>query len=407
MTVIKSPFAPSVRPTLKPVEGVRYASGKCALKASGSADLLLVELAEGTSVAGVFTQSLTAAAPVDWCKMQLPNGKARALLVHAGNANAFTGTMGEHVVTESTRAVASALEVKPEEIFTAATGIIGEPFQPGRIIEEIPGLARALDPDGAETASETIMTTDTYPKAVSRTIKTSSGTVTLTGFAKGAGMIAPDMATMLCFVFTDARIDARSLQKCLNIANLKTFSRISIDGDTSTNDTMLLFATGMAQRKVLEGPDLQAFQEGLEEVLKNLSQQVVRDGEGISKFITVRVGGARSDSDALKIAKTIAESPLVKTAMAGCSPNWGRIVMAVGKAGRPVNKKAISVSMGPHLLAVGGNPVLEADIDNLMSYMSLPEIEIGVDVGMGNREAVVYTCDLTAAYVDINASYKT
>jgi glutamate N-acetyltransferase/amino-acid N-acetyltransferase len=372
---------------------------------------MLVELPEGTTVAGVFTRSLTTAAPVDWCKSILPSRNARALIVHAGNANAFTGRRGMTLVEQSTKAVADRLGCTADKVFIAGTGVIAEPIPEEQILDNIPQLADGLRDDAWNLASDCIMTTDTYPKGASRVAQMGGQSVTISGIAKGAGMIAPDMATMLCFVFTDAKLDGVILQEILNRVNVKTFSNVSIDGDTSTNDTLLVFATGQvapdAPISSSTDPALRDFEEALTEVVMDLALQVVKDGEGISKFITVTCHGARTETDAHTIARSIAESPLVKTAMGGCSPNWGRIIMAVGKAGCPISKERLKVWLGPHLMASEGDPNEAVDRAAVQAYMNQTEIGITVDVGMGEKSATIWTCDLTAAYVEINAAYKT
>ncbi len=402
-----SPFAPAVEYQPLPVNGVRYATLSCGFKESGGDDLLLVALHEGTTVAGVFTRSSTAAAPVDACRKNLPLGEARALIVHSGNANAFTGKMGESVVQETSVAVADIFNCSPQMIYSAATGIIGRPFSPKKIVSRLVELSEKLNVNSGALAARTIMTTDTFPKSTSRKITTSQGDITITGLAKGAGMIAPDMATLLSFIFTDAKINPVDLQHCLNIANQKSYSKISVDGDTSTNDTLLLFATGQSTAEPLSRADLSIFQEALTDILKELALLIVKDGEGISKFITVNVNGARTDAEALSAARSIAGSPLVKTAIAGGHPNWGRIVMAVGKSGATVNKYNMSVSLGGIPVAKSGDPVIHNRDVELDAHMSGSEILIDVDLAVGEAFDTVYTCDLTYGYVEINAFYKT
>lgn len=404
---VVSPFAPKTEHQPLPVRGVRYATHRCGFKESGGDDLLLVALAEGTSVAGVFTRSSTAAAPVDACRANLPLGEARALIVHSGNANAFTGKIGEAVVRDTSAAVANLLGCSPQMVYSAATGIIGRAFPSEKIVSRLGELAERLDANGGAVAARTIMTTDTFPKSASRKIATSQGEVVLTGLAKGAGMIAPDMATLLSFVFTDAKITSGDLQRCLNVANQKSYSKISVDGDTSTNDTLLLFATGQSTAEPLSGEDLAAFSAGLNDLLKELALLIVRDGEGISKFITVDVKGARTDAEALSAARSIAGSPLVKTAMAGGHPNWGRIIMAVGKSGATVNKRNMSISLGGIPVARSGDPVAHDREEELHAHMTGNEIHIEVDLAAGTASDTIYTCDLTYGYVEINAFYKT
>lgn len=406
-----SRFAPLTPSEILPIAGVRLNGVACNLKPSGRPDLMLAEMSEGTTVAGVFTRSLTTAAPVDWCKSILPLRNARALIVHAGNANAFTGRRGMALVKKSTEAVASKLGCNADNVFIAGTGIIAEQIPEELILGNISQLADGLRDDTWELASQCIMTTDTYSKRASRIARIGNQVVTISGMAKGAGMIAPDMATMLCFLFTDAKIDGVVLQEVLNRVNIKTFSNVSIDGDTSTNDTMLMFATGrvVPNTPITSSTDplLRDFEEKLTEAVMDLALQVVKDGEGITKFITVSCHGARTEADAHAIARSIAESPLVKTAMGGSSPNWGRIVMAVGKAGCPISKDRLNVWLGPHLMASEGDPNDNVDRVAVQAYMNEPEISITVDVGMGEKSATIWTCDLTSSYVEINAAYKT
>lgn len=402
-----SPFAPAREHEPLPVPGVLYATEICGMKDSGGDDLLLVAFPAGTTVAGVFTRSSTAAAPVDACKSNLPHGEARALLVHAGNANAFTGRIGEAVVRDTSQKLAELFDCPVHTIYSAATGVIGKQFPSEQILPHLTHLVENLDPGAGAAAAKAIMTTDTYPKSTSRTITTAAGEITLTGLAKGAGMIAPDMATLLSFVFTDARIPAPTLQRCLSIANQRTFSKISVDGDTSTNDTLLAFATGESSQEALDGADLEAFQEALTDVLAQLAMLTIKDGEGISKFITVEVVGARTDAEALAAGRAIAGSPLVKTAIAGGHPNWGRIVMAVGKSGATLNKREMSVSIGDIPVARHGDPVAHGREAELSQHMSGREINIVVDLASGAAHDTVYTCDLTHGYIDINAYYTT
>ncbi|VAY87902.1 Glutamate N-acetyltransferase / Amino-acid acetyltransferase [mine drainage metagenome] len=402
-----SPFAPETEYQPLPVSGVRFATHSCGLKDSGGDDLLLVALPEGTAVAGVFTRSSTAAAPVDACRANLPLGVARALIVHSGNANAFTGKMGEAVVWETSAAIADIFGCSPRMVYSAATGIIGRSFSPEKIVSHLVDLAGRLDANGGAAAARTIMTTDTFPKSTSRKVATSQGNIVLTGLAKGAGMIAPDMATLLSFVFTDAKIAPTDLQRSLNVANQKSYSKISVDGDTSTNDTLLLFATGQSTAETLSGADLAVFTEALTDLLKELALLIVRDGEGITKFIKVDVNGARTDAEALSAARAIAGSPLVKTAIAGGHPNWGRIIMAVGKSGATVNKRNMSVNLGGIPVARSGDPVAHNRDEDLNAHMGGREIHIEVDLAAGTASDTVYTCDLTYGYVEINAFYKT
>ena len=407
MTTI-SPFAPEKEYQPLSVNGVRYAIHSCGMKESGGDDLLLVTLPKKTTVAGVFTRSSTAAAPVDACIANLrQNGEARALLVHSGNANAFTGKMGETVVRETSQAIAEVLGCPTHEVYSAATGIIGRTFPAEQILSHLDDLFERLDEDIGAAAARAIMTTDTFPKSTSRKVETSQGEVVLTGLAKGAGMIAPDMATLLSFVFTDAKINPADLQCCVNEANQKSYSKISVDGDTSTNDTLLVFATGQSTAEALSGADLTIFANALNDLLKELALLIVQDGEGISKFITVDVTGARTDAEALSAARSIASSPLVKTAIAGGHANWGRIVMAVGKSGVTVDKHNLSIKIGGVPVARSGDPVEHQRDEELSAHMAGREILIEADLAAGVASDTVYTCDLTYGYVEINAFYET
>ncbi|NQY51858.1 MAG: bifunctional glutamate N-acetyltransferase/amino-acid acetyltransferase ArgJ [Piscirickettsiaceae bacterium] len=406
----KSIFAPQKSANILPVNGVQLSVISCNLKSDSKPDLMLVNMSEGTAVAGLFTQSATTAAPVDWCKKILNQSDARALIVHAGNANACTGKNGTELVKETTKFVATLLDCHKNQVYMAGTGIIGQIIPAYQIINKIDELFNNLTDDAFELASNCIMTTDTYSKGISKIAKFGEQNVIISGIAKGSGMIAPDMATMLCFIFTDAKINSEIIQKLLNRANVKTFANINVDSDTSTNDTILLFATGKIdlEQPITSENDLQLedFEKKLTEVMLYLALQIVKDGEGISKFITVNCSGAKDENDARAIALSIAESPLVKTAMAGNSPNWGRIIMAIGKAKRDINKKKLKVQFGPYVMAINGGPVPTVDMDAVKKYLTCKEIYIFVDVGIGQRSSTVWTCDLTHAYIDINADYK-
>jgi glutamate N-acetyltransferase / amino-acid N-acetyltransferase len=408
-----SPLAPKQFPKLAPIEGVEAITTKCGDKYKGRTDLMIMRFAKGTSVAGVFTKSATASAPVDWCKANLA-GKgppaARLLVVNAGNANAFTGKDGRDAVKAIAAGGAKAYGCKQREVFLASTGVIGEPLNYKKILPSFKLTPRSMTASNWEKAASAIMTTDTFPKASTRTAMIDGVAVTLSGFAKGSGMIAPDMATMLSFIVTDATLPSEVLQTLLIFAVRDTFNAITVDSDTSTSDTVLLFATGKAkgQPEITKPGDrrLADFRDKLYEVLKDLAKQIVRDGEGASKLITVRVNAATSTGAAKKIAMSIANSPLVKTAIAGEDANWGRVVMAVGKAGQPADRDRLSISFGPHKLADCGRVHPDYDEGVVSTYMKSNEIEITVDIGLGKARARVWTCDLTHEYIAINADYR-
>ena len=406
----KSPFAPAAFPDLAAVPGVRLAAGAARVRYEDS-DVMLAELAPGTAVAGVFTRSKTAAAPVDWCRNILGNGTARALVVNSGNANAFTGYAGARAVAAVTASAARIAGCRANEVYVGSTGVIGKPLPAERITALIPGLHKELAEDAWEAAADAIRTTDTFAKGASRAYSIGGERFVLNGIAKGSGMIAPDMATMLAYLFTDAAIPAEALQTLLIKANETSFNAITVDSDTSTSDTVLLFATGQgaAHAAVRSGGDplLRDFRRALGEVMTDLAHQIVRDGEGASKFITVRVSGAQSKRAARVIAMAIGNSPLVKTAIAGEDPNWGRIVMAVGKAGEKANRDALSILFGDILVAENGYAAPGYAEDDAAHYMKRPEIEISVDVGVGAGRFTIWTCDLTAGYISINADYRT
>jgi glutamate N-acetyltransferase/amino-acid N-acetyltransferase len=405
-----SPLAPEKFPEMKPLAGVKLAACACGLRYKGRTDLMLVELAPETTVAGVFTKSLTASAPVDWCRSALKGGHARALVVNSGNANAFTGKFGITGVKETVEAAADALPCRPSTVFVASTGVIGEPLPTGKILAALPGLKQALSDDEWEGAAGAIMTTDTYAKGSTRTAQIGDATVTINGFAKGSGMIAPDMATMLGFIFTDATIPAGVLQEILAPINERSFNSITVDSDTSTSDTVLLFATGAgADYEAISNvadPHLKDFRDKLEEVMLDLAHQIVRDGEGASKFVTVKITGAESARAARIIGLSVANSPLVKTAIAGQDANWGRIVMAVGKAGQRADRDKLAIIVGGIQVTEFGRAVDGFDEAPIAEHMKGQEIDISIDVGIGNCEATVWTCDLTHGYIDINADYR-
>jgi glutamate N-acetyltransferase/amino-acid N-acetyltransferase len=407
-----SPLAPERFPDMPAIPGVRLATCATGVKYKGRDDLLLALLAPDTAIAGVLTTSRTASAPVLWCRRQLAHGRARAIIVNAGNANAFTGRAGAETVRETVSAAARHAACAPEEIFVASTGVIGEPLDARLLTRHFDALfarAGSDSPAGWEAAARAIMTTDTFPKGATAQAEIGGVTVRLCGIAKGSGMIAPNMATMLAFLFTDARLPAPVLQEMLAAAADRTFNCITVDGDTSTSDTVLLAATGQAENPVPEradAPQLSAFREALEDVCRDLATQIVRDGEGAEKFVTIRVRGAGHDAAARQIAMSIANSPLVKTAIAGEDPNWGRIVMAVGKAGVDVAQEDLVIRIGGILVARDGAVAPGYDEAPVAAHMKGRYIDIEVEVGSGSGAATVWTCDLTHRYIDINADYR-
>jgi glutamate N-acetyltransferase/amino-acid N-acetyltransferase len=365
---------------------------------------VLVELAAGTTVAGVFTRNRCPGAPVDWCRAALAGGTARGLVVNAGNANVFTGAAGQRAARETAEAAARLLGCEAGAVFLASTGVIGEQLPFERITAALPALHAGLASDAWAQAARGIMTTDTFPKASTRQAVLGGKTVRITGIAKGSGMIAPDMATMLCFVFTDAALPAPVLQRLLAAGTERSFNRTTVDSDTSTSDTLLLFATGAAGND--PDADTRAFAEALDAVLLDLALQVVRDGEGAQKFIRIDVTGAVDDGSARRVALAVANSPLVKTAVAGEDANWGRIVMAVGKAGEPADRDRLSVSVGGVWMARNGGVVPDYDEAPVVAHMRGREIAIGIDLGLGEGRNTAWTCDLTHGYININGSYR-
>jgi glutamate N-acetyltransferase / amino-acid N-acetyltransferase len=403
----RSPLA-SPFPDMPNIAGVTLRTARAMYKAWDRCDLTLVTLCEGTKVAGVLTQSACASPEVDWCRAAMKNGTARALVVNAGNSNAFTGRRGLAAVEAVTRGVAKHAGCSTHEVFVASTGVIGVPLP---IDKAEAGLAAAFvaEPCGWEEAAATISTTDTFPKGATGQAVIGDTTVTLSAMIKGSGMIAPDMATMLGFIFTDAAIAPQFLQTMLSTANRESFSCITVDSDTSTSDTVLIFATGKANNAVMDSydsPGAEAFQAALTNLCRTLAQLVVRDGEGATKFITVSVTGAVSNKSAHIIAMSIANSPLVKTAIAGGDANWGRVVMAIGKAGEPADRDRLSISFGPNLVAKDGQVVDGYDETPVAAHVGSPTVDIGCDLGLGEGRATVWTCDLTHGYISINADYR-
>jgi glutamate N-acetyltransferase / amino-acid N-acetyltransferase len=394
------------------IDGVRMATAEAGIKYRNRTDVLVMVFDEGTEVAGVFTRSKCPSAPVDFCRENLAGGKARLLVVNSGNANAFTGRKGRESTAMTGKAGAAAAGCTEGEVFLASTGVIGEPLDASRFSHLLSGMMKEATPGFWREAASAIMTTDTYPKVATVTVKLGDADVTINGIAKGAGMIAPDMATMLSFVATDAPISAPVLQALLSGGVGKTFNAITVDSDTSTSDTLLLFATGAARKHGapaidnVKDPRLSAFKRGLGKVLKSLALQVVRDGEGARKQVEVTVTGARSARSARKIALSIANSPLVKTAVAGEDANWGRVVMAVGKAGEPADRDRLSIWFGANRLAFEGERDPGYSEEAISAYMKREEIRIRADIGIGRGKATVWTCDLTKEYVAINGDYR-
>lgn len=404
-----SPFAPAAFPALPPVPGLRLGAVAAGVRYKNRPDLVLALMEDGATAAGVLTRSKTASAPVDWCRAVLTKGKARAILVNSGNANAFTGRPGRDAVKQGAAALAGLIGCRKTEVLIASTGVIGEKPPTDRIVAALPDLVGSPTPDGWEAAARAIMTTDTYPKGASARVEIDGTPVIIAGIAKGSGMIAPDLATMLAFVFTDARLPADVLRKCLKRGADRSFNAITVDGDTSTSDTLLLAATGKARHaRIASAGDkkLKSFRVGLEAVLRDLAIQIVKDGEGAEKFVTIDVTGAASDTAARRIGLAIANSPLVKTAIAGEDANWGRVVMAVGKAGEAADRDRLSVAMGGVVIAEKGEGVAGYDEAPVAAHLKGREIAIAVDVGVGKGRARVWTCDLTHGYIAINADYR-
>ncbi|WP_050928935.1 bifunctional glutamate N-acetyltransferase/amino-acid acetyltransferase ArgJ [Aestuariivita boseongensis] len=400
-----SPLAPERFPVLPVIDGVTFAATAAGVRYKGRTDVMLALLQPGTSVAGVFTKSSTRSAPVLDCQAKLGGDASAgaAILVNSGNSNAFTGHYGQTSVAEICAAVAQATGLPQARVFTSSTGVIGEPLPHDRIIAKLDELAGAQDATGIEAAARAIMTTDTFPKGSATQVDVGGTTVSIAGIAKGSGMIAPDMATMLVYVFTDAKIAQPDLQAMVSELNAKTFNCITVDSDTSTSDSLLLCATGASGADVTGNA---AFKDALHQVMQDLAHQVVRDGEGATKFVEIAVTGAANDSDAHTHAMSIANSPLVKTAIAGEDPNWGRIVMAIGKSGAAADRDKLSVSFGDVLVAENGwvSPTYkEADG---AACMKQENIQVSVDLGLGSGSATVWTCDLTHRYIEINADYR-
>jgi glutamate N-acetyltransferase/amino-acid N-acetyltransferase len=409
MSETVSPLAPAAFPNLPPIAGLEAAIGRAGFYKHERPDLLLMRMPAGTRAAGVFTTNAVGSAPTDWCKQALAAGRggARGLLVNAGCANSFTGAAGDLACKRALEASAAQLGVEPREMMAASTGVIGVVLDDAKIARALPSMQ--LAPVNWPKAAAAIMTTDTFPKGAAATCEIDGVRVNIAGIAKGSGMIAPNMATMLAFVFTDAALSAPILKTLLRQETETSFNSITVDGDRSTNDCVLLFATGVA--KVPPIPDakderLAPFRAALSRVLADLAIQIVRDGEGATKLVTVRVEGAVSDSSAKAIARTICESPLVKTAIAGEDANWGRIVMAVGRSDQPVKREMISVRFGDLWAARDGMVAPDYDEAKMSAYMKRQGLDIAVIVGPGQGRARMYTCDLTKRYVEINGDYR-
>ena len=416
MSTAISPLAPTHVPDMPAIAGVKLATAAAGIRYKGRTDVLLAVLDKGTTVAGVFTQSKCPSAPVEWCRAKLKRGKsskggfARALVVNSGNANAFTGKTGKQATTLTASIAAKAVGCKPDDVFLASTGVIGEPLDASKFDGVLGTLAQNVASDGWMAAAKAIMTTDTFPKVATATVKLGKAKVTISGMAKGAGMIAPDMATMLSFVFTDAPITAGALQSLLKAGVQDTFNAVTIDGDTSTSDTLLAFATGAAKDapKISRASDprLKAFTKAFNSVLADLAEQVARDGEGARKLVEIIVEGAVTKASARKIAMSVANSPLVKTAIAGEDANWGRVVMAVGKAGEPANRDKLSISFNGIRVANKGARDPAYDEAEVSAAMKNPTIQIRIALGLGKGRDRVLTCDLTKEYVAINGDYR-
>jgi glutamate N-acetyltransferase/amino-acid N-acetyltransferase len=401
-------------PELPPLAGVRLSATAAGIRYQGRTDVVMMEVAPNSTVAGVFTSNKCPGAPVDWCRASLKGGKARMVVVNAGNANVFTGKAGRDACAATAAAAGKLAGCPAKQVFVASTGVIGEVLPHEKLIAVLPALQGSLADDGWEAAARGIMTTDTFPKASTRTAQIGDGTVRITGIAKGSGMIAPDMATMLCFVFTDAKIPADALQTMLKKGVDASFNCTTVDSDTSTSDTVLLIATGQAKHARIPSADgnaarnrmLEDFAGALNEVLLDLALQVTGDGEGAQKRVRIDVTGATNARSAKRIAMAVANSPLVKTAIAGEDANWGRIVMAVGKAGEPADRDKLSIGVGGVWMAREGAVIPGYDETPVVAHMKGKEVEIAIDMGLGKGKATAWTCDLTHGYIDINGSYR-
>ena len=405
-----SPLAPASFPALPQIKGAEFAAVEAGVRYQNRKDVMLVRLAPGTAMAGVFTRSTTRSACVRDCQtklaMKVADGAGAAIIVNSGNSNAFTGKVGDDAVAAVTGSVATALGIPASRVFSSSTGVIGEPLPHDRITAKVPALAATLTEAAIEGAAQAIMTTDTFPKGAAATVQGEGGVINIAGIAKGSGMIAPDMATMLVYIFTDAKISAANLQKMVSRNVDATFNSITVDSDTSTSDTLLIAATGQSAAAEVKGAVAKAFETALHGVMRNLALQVVRDGEGATKLLEVRITGAASDEDAAKVAFAIANSPLVKTAVAGQDPNWGRIVAAIGKSGAQAERDKLTIRFGDILVARNGWRNPDYKEDDGAAYMLQPELVFAVDLGLGKSKRSVWTCDLTNRYIEINADYR-
>jgi glutamate N-acetyltransferase/amino-acid N-acetyltransferase len=406
----KSPLAPRKVPNILPVKGAHVAAVAAGLRYKGRYDLMLATFDEGTVTAGVFTKSKTAAAPVEWCKKALSSGgNIKGLVVNAGNANAFTGKAGISACESIARQTSELLACGADQILLASTGVIGEPLDPQPVNQALMRISSETSEDKWADAAEAIKTTDTFAKAASVTCEIDGKKSMITGIAKGSGMIEPDMATMLGFIITDAPLSQACLKALLQETTDKSFNAITVDGDTSTNDCVLAFATGQSGGDVIDtidDPRLRSFKQQFEAVMVDLAHQIVRDGEGAQKFVDITITGAENDMAARVIGKVIANSPLVKTAIAGEDPNWGRIVMAVGKSGEAADRDALKIWIGDQLIAENGAVHENYSEDAAASHMKGQEIKLRIDVGVADGKATVWTCDLTHQYIEINADYR-
>lgn len=405
-----SPLAPASFPILPVIKGAEFAAIGAGIKYQNRKDVMLVRLAPGTAIAGAFTRSSTRSGCVRDCQaklaMKVPEGAGAAIIVNSGNSNAFTGAVGDAAVAAVTGGVAEELGVPASRVFSSSTGVIGEPLPYEKITVVIDALASQLSEQAIQGAAEAIMTTDTFPKGAAAVVQGDGGPIHISGIAKGSGMIAPDMATMLVYIFTDAKIPAATLQKMISRNVDDTFNSITVDSDTSTSDTLLVAATGQSAAAEVKGPVAKAFETALRGVMMNLAHQVVRDGEGATKFVEVRVTGAVTPADAQKAALAIANSPLVKTAVAGQDPNWGRIVAAIGKSGAEADRDRLTIRFGDILVAEKGWRCPDYKEEDGANYMLNPELLIHVDMGLGKAARSVWTCDLTNRYIEINADYR-
>lgn len=405
-----SPLAPSQFPKLPLIAGVEFAAVEAGVRYQNRKDVMLVRLAPGTALAGAFTRSTTRSGCVRDCQqklsMSVPRNAGAAIIVNSGNSNAFTGKVGDKAVAEVTGSVAAALGLLPSRVFSSSTGVIGEPLPFERITAKVPELAAALREDAIEMAAHAMMTTDTFPKGAMATVQGDGGVIQIAGIAKGSGMIAPDMATMLVYIFTDAKMTATTLQKMVSRNMDATFNSITVDSDTSTSDTLLVAATGLSQAAPVVGAVAKEFEAALRSVMTDLAHQVIRDGEGATKFVEIRVSGAADAADAQRVAMAVANSPLVKTAIAGQDPNWGRIVAAIGKSGAMADRDRLTIKFGDIVVAKNGwrNPSYKEE--DGATYMLQSDLVISIDMGLGRARRSVWTCDLTNRYVEINADYR-